>query len=141
METKTLLVYTDGGARGNPGPAGIGIYITDESGTPVDRRYRYLGHRTNNESEYLGAYYGIERTIELGATHIILHMDSELVVKQLRGEYRVKQPHLQVFCKQIKDMVAEWGGTLEIIHIRREKNKEADRLSNKAMDEGGISVM
>ena len=68
-------------------------------------------------------------------------MDSELVVKQLRGEYRVKQPHLQVFYKQIKDMVAEWGGTLEIVHIRREKNKEADRLSNKAMDERNISAV
>ena len=102
----------------------------------MERRYRYLGIRTNNESEYQGAHDGIQRAIELGATHIVLRMDSELVVKQLRGEYRVKQARLQTMYAGIRAMIAAWGGTIEIAHIPRAQNKEADRLSNIAMDEG-----
>lgn len=133
---KKLLVHTDGGARGNPGPAGIGVYITDTERNPVEARYKYLGETTNNVAEYTGAYLGIKRAIELGADEIELLADSKLVIEQLSGNYKVKNESLKTLHSQIRSLVSEWGGTIAFTHIRREKNKEADRLSNVAMDEG-----
>ncbi|HRI36653.1 MAG TPA: ribonuclease HI family protein [bacterium] len=131
-----LIVHTDGGARGNPGPAGIGVHIADKSGREVEKRYKYLGVKTNNQAEYLGAFYGVRRAIELGADDIELRMDSQLVVEQLSGRYKIKNPELREIHREIATMVGEWGGTIRYVHIPRERNKEADRLSNKAMDEG-----
>lgn len=133
---KKLLVYTDGWARGNPGPAGVGVYITDPAGTPVERRYKYLGVATNNVAEYTGALLGITRAIDLGATEIELRMDSQLVVEQLSGNYKVKNAELKKIHTEIGQWILNWGGKISFIHIRREQNKEADRLSNVAMDEG-----
>lgn len=135
-----LLIYTDGWARFNPGPAGIGVFITDEAGKKVEARYKYLGIATNNQAEYQGALHGIRRGIELGATEIELRMDSNLVVEQLSGNFKIKNPELKVIFTEIRTLLQNWGGRIEFIHIRRELNKEADRLSNVAMDEGmGIS--
>ncbi|USN58166.1 MAG: ribonuclease HI family protein [Candidatus Peribacteria bacterium] len=89
-----LKIYTDGGSRGNPGVSGIGVYITDEAGKEIEKRYKYLGTKTNNEAEYLGAYYGIQRGIELGATEIQLYMDSKLVISQLSGVWKIKKEEL-----------------------------------------------
>lgn len=131
-----LCIYTDGGARNNPGPAGIGVFITDAAGKAIERRHKYLGIATNNQAEYQGALHGIRRGIELGATEIELRMDSMLVVEQLSGNYKIKNPELKEIHREIGAMIASWGGKITFIHIRREQNKEADRLSNVAMDEG-----
>lgn len=129
-----LKIYTDWWARGNPGSAGIGVYITDESGNPIEKRYKSLGIKTNNQAEYLGALNWIQRAIELEATEIELNMDSELVIKQLKWEFKVKNPELKEIWLQIWQLLNEWWWKITFNHIRRELNKEADRLSNIAMD-------
>lgn len=133
-----LKVYTDWGARGNPWTAWIWVYITDSKWNPVERRYKSLWIKTNNQAEYMWAYHWIQRAIELWATEIILHMDSELTVKQLNWEYKTKNPELKVIQSEIWSMIAAWNGKITIIHIRREQNKEADRLSNVAMDRNEV---
>ncbi|MDD2515776.1 MAG: ribonuclease HI family protein [Candidatus Gracilibacteria bacterium] len=129
-----LKVYTDGGARGNPGSAGLGVYITDEKGNPVEKRYKSLGVMTNNQAEYSGAFFGVKRAIELGATEIELFMDSELVIKQLKGEYKTKNLDLKKIQQELGEILSFWKGKIDFTHIPRTKNKEADRLSNIAMD-------
>lgn len=131
-----LIIYTDGGARFNPGPAGIGVFITDEKGKALERRHKYLGIATNNQAEYQGALHGIRRGIELGATEIELRMDSNLVIEQLAGNFKVKNPELKTIFQEIRDLLQSWGGKIVFTHVRREYNKEADRLSNVAMDSG-----
>jgi len=131
-----LLIYTDGWARFNPGPAGIGVFIADENGKPLERRHKYLGIATNNQAEYQWALHGIRRWIELGAIEIELRMDSNLVVEQLSGNFKIKNPELKVIFSEIQELLRNWNGKIQYIHIRRELNKEADRLSNVAMDEG-----
>ena len=127
-----LRVFTDGGSRGNPGEAGIGVYITDREGKPLERRYKYLGVTTNNVAEYTGALYGIKRARELGATQVELHMDSKLVIEQLLGNWKIKNEYLRQLANDVK-YHSKW---IEIsFHwIPREQNKIADELSNKAMD-------
>lgn len=131
-----LLVYSDGGSRGNPGPAGCGVFIADAQGNPVERRYKYLGTTTNNVAEYTAAKLGIRRAIELGATEIELRADSKLAIEQLSGNYKVKNEGLKALNAEIREAVASWGGKIAFVHVPRERNKEADRLSNVAMDEG-----
>jgi len=131
-----LLIYTDGWARFNPGPAGIGVFIADENGKPLERRHKYLGIATNNQAEYQWALHGIRRGIELGATEIELRMDSNLVIEQLSGNFKIKNPELKIIFSEIQELLRNWTGKIQYIHIRRELNKEADRLSNVAMDEG-----
>ncbi|EKD29468.1 MAG: ribonuclease H [uncultured bacterium (gcode 4)] len=131
-----LKIYTDGWARNNPGPAGIGVYITDRDGRPVERRHKYLGIATNNQAEYQWALHGIRRGIELGAREIDLYMDSQLVINQLAGLFKIKNKELAEIKFEIEKMITAWWGKIEFIHIPREHNKEADRLSNVAMDEG-----
>ncbi len=130
-----LIVYTDGGARGNPGPAWLGVYICTPEHTPVERRFKYLGVTTNNIAEYSGALLGIERAITLWATSIELRADSKLVIEQLKGNYKVKNPWLKVIHGQIQTLIAESSVSMTFTHIPREKNTEADRLSNVAMDQ------
>ncbi len=132
----SLIVYTDGGARGNPGPAGFGVYICTPEWIAVERRYKYIGETTNNVAEYEWARHGIERAIALGATHIELRSDSKLVIEQLAGRYKVKNPGLKVIHRAIQDMISLSPGVVSFTHIYREQNTEADRLSNVAMDEG-----
>ncbi len=134
-----LIVYTDWWARGNPGSAGLGVFITDGAGHKIEARYKSLWVATNNQAECLGAFHGIKRAIELGATEINLHMDSELVIHQLSGKFKIKNPELKIIYKDISELLANWTGHITYTHIRREKNKEADRLSNVAMDKNEIS--
>ncbi|MDD5198006.1 MAG: ribonuclease HI family protein [Candidatus Gracilibacteria bacterium] len=131
-----LIIYTDGGARNNPGPAGIGVFITNANGKALERRHKYLGIATNNQAEYQGALHGIRRGIELGATEIELRMDSKLVIEQLSGNFKIKNSELKIIFREIQDLLESWCGKIQHIHIRREFNAEADRLSNVAMDEG-----
>ncbi|EKE29944.1 MAG: ribonuclease H [uncultured bacterium (gcode 4)] len=133
-----LRVYTDGWARWNPWSAWLWVFITDTSWSPVEKRYKSLWVKTNNQAEYLGAYNWIERAIGLWATEIELYMDSELIVKQLKWEYKTKNPELKEIQKEIQDMLLKWWWKLTVTHIRREQNKEADRLSNIAMDKNDL---
>ena len=133
-----ITIYTDGGARNNPGPAGAGAVILDESGEVLKEASKYLGIRTNNWAEYEAVILGFEEAKKLGLKdrEIEFKLDSQLVQLQLTGEYRVKEPTLfEQFMKihnfQIKDFK-----NVTFTHIRREENSEADRLANEAMDEG-----
>ncbi len=132
-----VFVYTDGWSRWNPGIAGCGVYITDESWNPLERRFKSIGIATNNIAEYTAALLGIERAVVLWATDIALRADSQLAIEQLKGNYKVKNPELKKLYLQIQDILATWWGRITFEHIPREQNKEADRLSNVAMDKYG----
>jgi ribonuclease HI len=130
-----LIAYTDGGARGNPGPAGYGVVIQDELGQKVASLSHYLGHQTNNVAEYQGLIGALEYAVEHGPKALKVVSDSELLVKQIKGEYKVKNPTLQDLHGRAKQLIRqlEW---FSIQHVLRGKNAEADRLANEAMDKG-----
>jgi ribonuclease HI len=129
-----ITAYIDGGARGNPGPAGYGVHIEDGNGELVEELHGALGVATNNVAEYNGLLAALRWAADRGERHLRIRSDSELLVKQMRGEYKVKHPGLQALYVRARLLAAEIGDvTFE--HVRREQNKEADRLSNVAMDE------
>ena len=135
-----LIAHSDGGARGNPGPAGYGVVIEDESGRKVAALSEYLGHQTNNFAEYQGLIAALEYAIQHGHKALKLISDSELLVRQIKGIYKVKNAALQDLHGRAKELIAqlEW---CSIGHALREHNREADRLANEAMDKGmGRSV-
>lgn len=129
-----LKLYTDGWSRWNPGKSWIWVYITDENWLEIEKRYKYLWIKTNNEAEYLWAYFWIKRCIELWSNEIELYMDSDLVIKQLSWERKIKKDELKILNSDIKNLISEFNIKIHFNWIRREKNKEADRLSNVAMD-------
>jgi ribonuclease HI len=131
---KKLIVYTDWWSRWNPWSSWLWVYITDENWLEIEKRYKSLWIKTNNEAEYLGAYYWVKRAIELWAEVIELCMDSNLVVNQLNWEWKIKKDELREINKSILDLVKKSNVVLTCKWIPREKNKEADRLSNIAMD-------
>jgi ribonuclease HI len=130
-----LIAHSDGGARGNPGPAGYGVVIKDEAGRKVAALSEYLGHQTNNFAEYQGLIAALEYALEHGPRALKLVSDSELLVRQIRGIYKVKNPTLQDLHARAKELIGrlEW---FSIGHALREHNQEADRLANEAMDKG-----
>lgn len=130
---KRLVIYADGGARGNPGPAGSGAYLEDETGEPVARVYKYIGETTNNVAEYSALIFGLKEAQRRQAKSVLVRMDSQLVVRQILGEYRVKEPTLQKLHAQAKAL-SEGFSSFEIEHIPREQNSEADKLANLAID-------
>lgn len=136
MPEKYLVAHIDGGARGNPGPAGYGVVLHDQSGREVHSFCKYLGHRTNNYAEYSGLLAALEYVTGLEERKLHVLSDSELLVKQMKGQYKVRHPELRQLYDQAQKMVAklEW---FRIDHVRREQNREADKLSNQAMDAGG----
>jgi ribonuclease HI len=132
---RRLLIYTDGAARGNPGPAGLGAILRDaESGAVVAELARFLGVRTNNYAEWTAVEDALSEALRLGATHVDLRMDSELVARQISGRYRVKHPDLKPIHASVMAMLAKLDG-YSVGHVPRELNKDADRLSNVAIDE------
>lgn len=132
-----LIVYTDGGARGNPGPAGIGVVIVDKAkGDVVEEHSVFLGKTTNNQAEYKAAILALERAVALNAKSVELVADSELIIKQARGEYKVKNADLAKRFLELKNLETQLGGRVEYRHVTRQHNKRADFLANKAMDEG-----
>lgn len=135
MIYKKLKIYSDGGARGNPGPAGIGVVLYDENDDIVAEISEYIGETTNNQAEYRACLAGIKKAKELGAVEVDFFLDSELVVKQLNREYKVKNKDLAPLFMQIYNLSMDFG-KITFTHIRRELNKEADRLANEAMDKG-----
>ena len=130
---KRLTLYADGGARGNPGPAGSGAFLEDDDGNPVARIYKYIGETTNNVAEDSALIFGLKEAQRRGANEVRVLMDSQLVVRQILGEYRVKEPTLQKLHAQAKTLL-EGFRRFQIDHIPREKNSEADKLANIAID-------
>jgi ribonuclease HI len=130
-----LVAHVDGGARGNPGPAGFGVVISDNSGRKLAALSEYLGHQTNNVAEYSGLLAALDYCVKHGHHALRVISDSDLMVKQVRGEYKVKNPTLQAMHARARDLIAllEW---FAIGHVLREGNQEADRLANAAMDKG-----
>jgi ribonuclease HI len=130
-----LIAHSDGGARGNPGPAGYGVVIKDESGRKVAALSEYLGHQTNNFAEYQGLIAALEYAIEHGPKALKLISDSELLVRQIKGIYKVKNATLKDLHGRAKELIAQLDW-FSIGHALREQNQEADRLANEAMDKG-----
>ena len=129
-----LKVYTDWWARWNPWIAWIWVYITDENWKEIEKRYKNLWTKTNNEAEYLWAFYWIKRAVELWATEIDLFMDSSLVVNQLSGKWKIKKDDLKILNNKILELIKKEKVKVYFFWIARGQNKEADRLSNVAMD-------
>src|SRR6201993_4488598 len=130
-----LIAHSDGGARGNPGPAGYGVVIKDESGRKVAALSEYLGHQTNNFAEYQGLIAALEYALEHGPKALKLISHSELLVRQIKGIYKVKNPTLKDLHGRAKELIAQLDW-FSIGHALREHNQEADRLANDALDKG-----
>ncbi len=130
-----LIAYIDGGARGNPGPAGYGVVFEDEVGRPVSSLSEYLGRQTNNYAEYSGLLAALNYTLRHGFKALKVVSDSELMVKQIKGEYKVSSPTLKELHGRAMKLIDQLD-YFEIRHVLREKNREADRLANVAMDRG-----
>jgi ribonuclease HI len=129
----TAIANIDGGSRGNPGPAGYGVRIERPDGTVIELK-QSLSMATNNVAEYSGLVAALDWASDNGLDSLHIRSDSELLVKQMRGEYRVKNAGLLPLYERAKRLVREIG-RVEFEHVRREFNKEADRLANEAMDE------
>lgn len=128
-----ITINVDGGARGNPGPGGCGILMRDEGATVLYEAGFFLGHVTNNQAEYTGLLRALKAARTLAPSDLQIYSDSELLVRQIRGEYRVKNEGLKVLYDQVMDELAAFK-SWRVDHIRREFNKEADQLANAAMD-------
>ncbi|MEK7213294.1 MAG: ribonuclease HI family protein [Patescibacteria group bacterium] len=128
-----LTIYTDGGARGNPGPAAAGVVIKNEAGKILAAYGEYLGKQTNNFAEYSALISGLKKARELGAREVDCILDSELVTKQMKREYKVKEPTLQKLYIQAYNAAAAFK-KVNFIHTRREGNKESDRMVNEVLD-------
>jgi ribonuclease HI len=137
-----LTIYTDGGARGNPGPAGIGVQILDEEGKTLQEISEYIGETTNNQAEYTAVIRALEECKKLFGqalkeASIEVRMDSELVVRQLSGLYKVKEPGMKERFGRVATLRLEDAPHVIFTHVRREKNKRADELVNEAIDRAG----
>lgn len=132
-----VTVFTDGGARGNPGPSGIGVQILDDKNEVLSELSEYIGQATNNVAEYTAVKRALEHMQEFfddsKAIQVALHLDSQLVERQLNGVYKVKEPELQTYVDTIKTLMNEFA-SVTFTHVMREDNKEADRLVNQALD-------
>ncbi len=128
-----VIIHSDGGARGNPGPAAIGAVIADENGAVLATVSRYIGETTNNQAEYQAVIAGLEEALKLGAEQASCILDSELVVKQLNREYKVKNKELAPQFVKVHNLTLQFK-KVTFSHVRREQNKEADRLVNEALD-------
>lgn len=132
MSYKKLVIYADGGARGNPGPAGAGVVIYDRHGI-VCKISKYLGRITNNQAEYNALILGLQKAKLLSAQEVDCFLDSELLVRQLNREYKIKDPNLMPLFIKIWNLTLSFK-KIKFYYIPREKNKEADRLVNEAID-------
>jgi ribonuclease HI len=128
------LLMVDGAARGNPGDAGCGAAICDETGAVVKELSRYLGKTTNNVAEYEALLMGLEALIAMGKKRIRVQSDSELMVRQLNGQYRVRDPKLLMLFERARSLLRHFD-RYHILHVRREANKLADQLANRGIDD------
>ena len=139
MESSKIIVYTDGGSRGNPGPAGVGVFVVGEKGQILSKYSKFLGTRTNNEAEYDAVIFALQKSkARFGKEKIKeisteFRMDSQLVVRQLSGKYKIEAPALFPLFIKIWNLKMEFG-PISFVEIPREQNEEADKLANEAMD-------
>jgi ribonuclease HI len=129
-----LTLHIDGASRGNPGDAGFGVWVVGEDGRPFAELYGYLGRATNNVAEYQALLHGLRYALRQGARQVQVFSDSELVVKQIDGRYRVKHPDMLPLHRDAQALLREFEKAT-VSHVRREQNKDADRLANRALDE------
>lgn len=136
---RSLIARCDGASRGNPGPAAIGVLLLDPNGAPVRRIGERIGMTTNNVAEYQAVIRAAQEAIRLGADRLTLLLDSELLVFQLQGVYKVKAPHLKPYHERALGLLGQLG-RWEVRHVPREQNAAADALANEALDSGGFSA-
>jgi ribonuclease HI len=127
-----VIIHSDGVSRNNPGPSAIGATIKDERGKLITSISRRIGRATNNQAEYRAIIAALETAIDLGARQVELNSDSQLVVRQINGRYRVKKTSLKPLYQRVEELQGRLGGFI-IKHIPRQQNKEADRLANRAL--------
>ena len=132
---RTLRLYTDGGARGNPGPAGLGMVIEDDAGMRLWGGQRFVGTATNNQAEYLALIDGLRKAAEWRPDRLEVHMDSQLVVEQVNGRWKVRHAELQPLHEQVRTLLQGFPD-VSVTYVPRERNRGADALANRAMDEG-----
>ena len=132
MKIKRAVIFTDGMAKPNPGPAAIGATIKDEQGKLISSISQPIGPATNNQAEYRAIIAALEEAIKLGADQVDIHSDSELVVRQVKGQYRVKNASLKPLYQKVKQLQSQLEG-FTITHIPRQQNREADNLASKAL--------
>lgn len=130
----SLKLFSDGAARGNPGPAGAGAVLMDAEGRVVARLGRFLGVQTNNYAEYMGLLLGLKHARSLGVKELEVLADSELLIRQLQGRYQVKSPTLRPLYEEARALLGQFS-RVKLTHVPREKNKAADEMSNRAIDE------
>ncbi|GEM_PF-894101 len=129
-----LTIHTDGASRGNPGPAAFAYVIARDGEEPIEEAGK-LGRMTNNQAEYLALVRALEHALELGAHHrVVVHSDSELLVKQMKGEYRVKNADLRDLYDEASALCGRFNESVDFCHVRREDNRRADALGNEALD-------
>lgn len=136
-----FILYADGGSRGNPGPAGAGALVIDEEGVQVVTVSEYLGVTTNNVAEYTAVIRALESLATLlgsaaSGARVEARLDSQLVVRQMNGEYKVKHPNIVPLAARVKALASQFA-SLQFVHVYREDNTKADALANAAMDRGG----
>ena len=131
---ETLEIHIDGGSRGNPGEAGFGVHVTTPEGAEVAGLYGYLGRASNNVAEYQALIHALRYAAKRGASKLRIYSDSELVVRQINGAYRVKHPDMIPLHREATALLRQFE-TARLTHVRREQNREADRLANRALDE------
>ncbi len=137
-----IFINTDGGSRGNPGPAAIGVAFSDDSGNTIYSHKECIGVATNNEAEYSAIQRALEILVKSKwfkknnneGAEVVCRLDSQLVVEQLNGRYKVKQEHIKVFVDRIQEIIADCRLNLFFIYVPREENKAADKLVNEALD-------
>ena len=130
---ETLEIHIDGGSRGNPGEAGFGVHVTTPEGAEVAGLYGYLGRASNNVAEYQALIHALRYAAKRGASKLRIYSDSELVVRQINGAYRVKHPDMIPLHREATALLRQFE-TARLTHVRREQNREADRLANRALD-------
>jgi ribonuclease HI len=134
----TLYAATDGASRGNPGESGVGVIVHDESGREVMSEYGYIGKATNNIAEYTALIVLLKKMRDVQCTRLVVQSDSELLVRQVNGVYKVKDPGLKLKFEEVQRLRAAAQFALELRYVPREENAEADRLANRGIDEKKI---
>jgi len=133
MSTDKLIIYTDGAARGNPGPAAIGVVLKDTAGNAIATISQRLAPTTNNQAEYLAIIGGLEKAVSLGCRHVSVKSDSELIVNQINGQFKIKNTAIRPLYQQVVQLTGKLE-SFAISYIPREQNRQADELANKALD-------
>jgi ribonuclease HI len=137
----TILAYTDGASRGNPGESGVGIVLKDELGNVIASQYGYIGKATNNIAEYTALAACLKLVQSTKCSQLVVHSDSELMVRQLNGQYKVKDAGLKKHFQRIQNILVASPFQFKIRHVPREKNREADELANRGIDTKKLLIL